>query len=384
MGRLHNQIDNVKRQIELVGKDLEVLFGELGMLVSDLRQPMASDTCEQPYRLLALAKAEHEELGARIEHLRQIGEQISHASSRISELKALIASQERLLAVVYGRLGVIAWEETASKVLSESLVHLIPQVNEQQKRIADLEMHYRQLQERVTIQKGPMHLPLRMRTWFFSEKLKRITNTHESFFTGTGKAIAEAGCIRQLASESAPCLEKEYSDLSQEMAGWNEEVTVLRQRIFSNRNKLEAAGVAGSVGRKLQELGDQYKVSADRLKMLAVSYGKIICQIPDPWKEVDVTAAVLKCYDQIRRHERIRGQLEKRIAELEIEIDISELLLIISQDEERVAHLKQTIDQFTRQISDIQISIRENRDKIGSLKMKMLPEPDISQGRELQ
>ena len=373
MGRLHNQIDNVKHQIEMVGRDLDVLFEELGMLVAALRQPIASELCEQPYLLLAQAKSEHGELCARTGHLAQIGEQITHAATRIAELKDKTTKEQKRLAVVHARLGVIAWEESASQVLAESLVHLIPQVNEHQKRIADMEMHHRQVKQRIEEVQGVKQYQLRLEAWIIATRLRKVTDTSEGFFIETGRAIAEAGCIRQLASELAPQLEEEHSVLSRELAGWNEEIFVLKQTIHSNRTKLEAEGVAGSVGRKVQELQDAVKASNERMRSLAIAYGKVICQLPDPWKGTEVGSAVLRCYDQIRRHERVRAQLEKRIHELEVEIDISELLLIISQDEERIDHLQQTIDQFNRQVMEIKTSIREKREKIGLLKKGQNP-----------
>ncbi len=373
MGRLHNQIDNVKRQIEMVGKDLDVLFEELGMLVAALRQPMASGLCEQPYLLLAQAKAEHAGLCARTEHLASIDEQITHASSRIAELKEKVLQDQKRLAVVQARLGVIAWEESASHVLAESLVHLIPQVNEQQKRIADMEMHHLRVKQRVLEARGIRKYQLHLESWIIARRLRKVNDTSEGFFSETGRAIAEAGCIRQLASELAPQLEEEYSIVSRELAGLNEEIFVLKETIHSNRTKLEAEGVAGSVGRKVQELEDAVKASSERVRNLAIAYGKVLCQPADPWTGMEVGSAVLRCYDQIRRHERVRLQLEKRIHELEVEIDISELLLIISQDQERIAHLQQTIDQFNRQVMEIQASIRENREKIGLLKKSQAP-----------
>jgi uncharacterized phage infection (PIP) family protein YhgE len=370
MGRLHNQIDELKRGMEAEEHDLEILFTELGLLVCDLRQPFATGPCEQPYLQLAKTKTEHQDINARIDHLKQIGQQISRSASRISEVTDLIHTNEGLLSTVFSRIGVIAWEESASHVLPENLAHLLPDVTEQQKQIAHMQVQCTQAEQDILATNGVKKIPIYVKSYVLRRRLKRITDDSEFSFAESGRSIAAAGCIRQLASESAPALEEEYDRLSQEVAGYSEEITVLKQSISSSRDKLEKASVSGSVERTLLELKEMQKAASEKLGLHAGLYGKTICRLDDPWKDLEIPPEVLKCYDQIRRHERIHSQMEKRIGELRIEIDISELLLLIGQDEERIAHLHDTIAQFEHQIDEIRLTIQENRERISKLKQR--------------
>lgn len=178
-------------------------------------------------------------------------------------------------------------------------------------------------------------------------------------------------CIRHLASPSAVKLDQEYHDITRKIAVWKEEISLLVNRISTDKHKLEAVGVAGSVERKVIELQGVRKEQDALVSKLAVAYAATIRVQQNPWKSVEVTAETLRCYDQIRRHERIRLQLEKRIVELKMEEAIGELIFLIEQDEERIVHLRQMIDQYNRQIDDIQKSIGINREKIGELKKSL-------------
>lgn len=166
-------------------------------------------------------------------------------------------------------------------------------------------------------------------------------------------------------------LDKEFRSLTRQKAVWEEEMSLLQQRIFSDRGKLEEVGVAGSIERKVQELQNQRKVQSQQVRRLAMNCGRAVCVLENPWKSGEVNAEILRCYDQIRRHERIRAQLEQRIAELKIEQQIGQIVAIVEQDEERILHLQQLIDQYNRQIEDIQRTIVGNREQIGALKKRL-------------
>lgn len=371
MGRQRSQIEVVQRQIAVVDHDLEVLFAELGMHVLTLRQPVVSDGCEQPYLDLAKAKAALDDTDARILHFKQIGQNIQDASSRIGHVKDLLGEHERKLRLVYSRLGVIAWEEASSQVLSETVRRLLPSIEEQQRKANSLKKNHESASRRSR-ESGPwFKIPLKVKELLAEKRLNRYSRSHEEFFVESGRAIAEALCIRQLASSSAVELDGEYRTLMGEIAAWKEEMDMLHQKISTEQSRLEKEGAAGSIDRKVQDLEARRKDEAESVRIFAAVYGKAICSLSNCWKEIDVHTETLRCYDQIRRHERIRKQLEQRITELEIEREITDLVLLIEQDEERVLYLRQTIDQFNRQIDDIGRTIGRNREKIGQLKHRL-------------
>ena len=371
MGRQRSQIEVVERQISVVDHDLGVLLAELGMHVLNLRQPVVSGDTQDAYQALAKEKGNLDELETRILHLQQIGQSVQDAHAGIEKLKQQIAEHEQALKITFARIGVIAWEESSSSVLSDVIRTILPTIGERQQKVAALK-EQRDLAARQSSERGVVaSIPLRMRAFVVSRRLEKYARGHEEFFVATGKAIADASAIRHLASSSAVSLDDQFHEKSRQVAAWREEMSLLQDRISHDKNKLEQAGVAGSVERKIQDLQQAYREKSHMVSLLSTAYARTICLQENPWKAVDVNAETLRCYDQIRRHERIRKQLEKRIDELRIESDIGELVYLIEQDEERIRHIQLTIEQHNRQIEDIQRFIGQNRERIGELKRSL-------------
>lgn len=371
MGRQRSHIEVVERQISVVDHDLGVLLAELGMHVLDLRQPVVLGDAKDAYHMLAKAKAELDELESRIQHLQQIGRRVQDAHADIGKLRQKVAGEEQSLRIVFARIGVIAWEESASNVLSEVIRNILPTIGERQQKVSDLKAARDQAQRKSIEKEGFSRFPMRMRAFLVSKRLERYARGHEEFFVATGKTIAEASAIRHLASASAVALDEQFHGKSRQMAAWQEEMALLEHQISHDKSKLEEEGVAGSVERKILDLQQAQRDKSLVVTGLSVAYARIICLMENPWKGVEVNAETLRCYDQIRRHERIRRQLEKRIDELRIESDIGELVYLIEQDEERIRHIRLTIEQHNRQIEDIQRSIVKNRERIGEMKRSL-------------
>ncbi len=371
MGRQRNQIEVVERQISVVDHDMEVLLAELGMHILELRQPVLPDDAVPTYHHLSREKSVLDDMDARIENLRHIGQSLLDANARIATLKQSISGNESRLRIVYGRIGVIAWEEATSGVLSEIIRKELPLIDEMQAKVAALKQTKDTANMRSRESYRMLRLPFKLHELISARRLAKYSKGHEDFFIQIGGAIAAASSTNHLQSRSAMDLDKEFRGLTREISVWKEEMSLLQQRIFSDKGKLEEVGVAGSIERKVQELQNQRKGQSQQLHKLAVSCGRAVCSLENPWKSGEVNAEILRCYDQIRRHERIRVQLEQRIAELKIEQEIGEIVAIVEQDEERILHLQQLIDQYNRQIEDIQRTIVGNREQIGTLKKRL-------------
>ena len=112
MGRLHNQIEAVRREIAAVDKDLELLFADYGMLVFRLDTAPTDGRFTQYFQELKKVVGDYEVLQERIAHLSGIEQQLDSASSRIVQLKSMMTQVRKQLALVYSRIGAIAWEES--------------------------------------------------------------------------------------------------------------------------------------------------------------------------------------------------------------------------------------------------------------------------------
>jgi chromosome segregation ATPase len=372
MGRQRSQIEVVERQITVVHHDMEVLLAELGMLILDLPQPVVADGSADLYHRLVQEKAKLDDCDARIENLKQIEQSLHDAHARIVQIKSSVKAHRQQLRVVYARIGVIVWEEATGHVLSPIIGNAVPRVFEMQQKVTSLKESHESTSQKVKQSSPIFRLPLKMQEAVIARRLARFTRGHEEFFVELGQAVAQASCIRHLHSAAAVSLDADYLTLTREIGVWEEELAVLQQQISSNKGKLEQAAGPATLERKLSELQGERNILSDLVRSLAVEYGTLVCSLENPWKSIAVHAELLRCYDQIRRHERIALQLNRQIDELKIEQEIGELVYLIEQDEERVAHLRQLIDQYSGQIEEIQKSIVHNREHIAELKRTLM------------
>ena len=368
MGRQRSQIEIVERQISVVDHDIKVLLAELGLHIIALRQPVVPGDSMVAYQQLVSEKSVLDDYDARITHLQQIGQSLQDASARVASLRNTVVQHEKLLQIVFGRIGVIAWEEASSGVLSPVIKAVLPDIDQKQQRAVVLKQNKDSIVLKTQETSSILKITFKLQEFIASRRLDKFSRSNEEFFIQTGQTIAESHLTKHLESNATVKLDEEFHNLTREVEAAQDELSLLQKRITKDKSSLEEVGVAGSVERKIQELQNMRKNQAEVVQRLAVDYGKVICSLENPWKSEYVDAETLRVYDQIRRHERIRGQLETRIDELRIEQQIGELIFLIEEDEERIGHLRQLIDQYNRQIEDIQKDIGLRREQIVHMK----------------
>ena len=146
----------------------------------------------------------------------------------------------------------------------------------------------------------------------------------------------------------------------------------MEKEIEKAKNNLESEGIAGSIERKVQEVQQLEQEKSAVVKTLAAKYGKYFIENKSNFFEKELDEKSYECYEQIKRHNKIKADLEKQKKELLIESEIGELIFLIEQDEERIGHINKTIDQYNQQIDEIKLSIGTNREKIGKLKQALV------------
>jgi len=152
------------------------------------------------------------------------------------------------------------------------------------------------------------------------------------------------------------------------MAGCHDEIQMLSERVQTDRRSLADEGLDGSIVRRINALEEELEAKQAQMHSLAATYGRLVRTELESTQRPIVSEEIARCLDQIQRHERVRSQLQQRIRALESEIEVSELLLLIQQDEERMEHLHQTIAQFNKQLEEVQQSIDHNKERIHDLR----------------
>jgi len=368
MGRHRNQIEQIERQIGEVNHDIDLLFSDLSLHILTLESPVIIGDNHLPYQNLKQAKELLDDYERKIVLMQKLKEGVLDANGRIRRLKGLIKEKEEELNEVYGRLGVIAWEEASSGVLSSEIKRALPSIEE--RRIlfntvkAEQENKESKKRESHPLLKAPLQVNVLLSQW----KINKLIRGNREFFTATGKVLADSDLTVALVSEKGPELEQRYGDLKGEIGVCQDEIASLKQHVAASQGSLEGIGVTGSVSRKLIELQTLKREQSQQVGRLAIAYGRFLWTQGE-WRSLSNEAE--KLYTQIERHEKVRGQLEKQIIELRLEEEIGDLIFLVDQDEERILHLRQTIEQYNRQIEEIQKAISLNREKIGILKRSL-------------
>ncbi len=368
MGRHRNQIEQIERQIGEVNHDIDLLFSDLSLHILTLESPVIIGDNHLPYQNLKQAKELLDDYERKIVLMQKLKEGVLDANGRIRRLKGLIKEKEEELNEVYGRLGVIAWEEASSGVLSSEIKRALPSIEERRILFNTVKAEQENKESKKRGSHPLLKAPLQVNVLLSQWKINKLIRGNREFFTATGKVLADSDLTVALVSEKGPELEQRYGDLKGEIGVCQDEIASLKQHVAASQGSLEGIGVTGSVSRKLIELQTLKREQSQQVGRLAIAYGRFLWTQGE-WRSLSNETE--KLYTQIERHEKVRGQLEKQIIELRLEEEIGDLIFLVDQDEERILHLRQTIEQYNRQIEEIQKAISLNREKIGILKRSL-------------
>ncbi len=369
MGRHRNQIEQIERRISEVNHDIDLLLSDLALHLLTLETPIIVEGNLLPYQNLKQAKELLDEYERKIVLMQKLKEGVMDANGRIRRLKGLIKEKEEALNEVYGRVGVIAWEEASSGNLAEEIKEAFPLIEERHTYLNDLRRDQRANREKQESSHPLLRVPFQVNVLFYQWRLNKLARSNREFFTTSGMELANSNLIASLASDRKTELGQHYEDLKGEIAVCRDEIAALNQHVAASKGSLEGIGVTGSVSRKLVELQNMKREQSILVGRLAIAYGRSIWNQGEKWRSISEESE--RSYDQIERHEKIRGELEKKIVELRLEEEIGELVFLVEQDEERIFHLRQTIEQHNRQIEETQKAIALNREKIGALKRSL-------------
>jgi len=368
MGRQRSQIDEVKRKITLVERDLEVLYGDLGLHLSHLKPITTTKEVVDCHKTLTESKEVLSSFASRLENLRALSKSLDDAHITLGQLKKNLALSNQKLKETFGRIGVIIWEEAASKVISNEIFNLIPEVPAKQKELANLNKSLKELEKLLSEVKFHKKISIRYKIFKVNQQLKKENSERGEFFILIGKKLAQNDLIKLLASKVAEELNQLYRNLLDETELYNGEIEKVSNQISSGKKELQDQGVVGSVEKKIGELVQKEKEQSQKVTKEAIKYAHLIYQEEIDWNKEDFNNEILESYEQIERHKKIKKELEKQQQELLLESEIGQLLYFIEQDQQRIEHIQKSIDQYNRQIDQIKNEIKKNREEIGKLK----------------
>lgn len=364
MGLSHQQIEKLKREISAVDHKIELLYAEFGQLAFTRGQLINTNNSKRLTQEITQLFGQLKQEQNRLEHLEALASQLDNVQNRLKQLRALSEQTKNLLDVLYGRVGVIAWEEYLSGALSDSLQEFVKAYVTHHGELEELKRKREQLQER---ENGQDNLLLRFKRGHLERSQRKMSDKSHRLYVEVGQEIAQAELIRELKSSVASELEENYQALYNERITWESEFNHADGLLKDSRNELEEAGVAGPVEKKIQELREAVKNLNERQRRLANAYGREVRR-----NLLQVTGENFELLSREERHlqaaENERETLENQIEILQKEAEIEEQSLLIGQDQERISYIRESIANHQRQIDEIESSIQRRQQRIATLK----------------
>ncbi len=375
MGRLQVEISGIEKEIELARRDLDVLFEEFGQMAAALRLTVNIPVCSEENHDYAHARNDLEATEIRLAHVRSALAEIDNRSSRITSLKSALASMEQEHAICCLKAGAIAFEAACAGTLPEHLQQMLPSIDDQQRIYAMWQVRRNKAEQRLFASHGIPHALARMQVRYCSRRLGSVSRSYEQLFRKIGQQMDSNGCVMDLPGLNAPPLARALSKIDSDMVGLREEIELQHKQIEQVQGSLAEAmqdtSAKAQASRRIEELEKQQAEQALVVRACAIEYGKALAREGYRWLDIPaVTDQIKECHVQITRHERRIQMMQRKISTLKIGIEVEELELLISQDAERIGHLKEQIGMYQRQILEVQEEIMRHRKDIDELHAK--------------
>jgi hypothetical protein len=371
MARQQSQIEEVEKRITGVSNILQQLYAQLGELALPLDDFVITKESKPLYTNFFHSVEQSNSIKARLGKFKDISASFKNNTHRLKELVVEKKEQEELLKLLYSRIGVIVWEEASSGVLDSTILEAIPNITVRQKESILLSTAHAKAKERREKSSLLLKLPLSVDLRVKSLRLKKHTSKYNEFFVYIGKIVATNTYFALLHSTRSSLFEKEYASISQAIEDITEESAMIGEQIRFSRHKLEQEGINGSLARKINEIESEYKEANKVRNHAAILYGKHIAAILDVTHSQSYLPHIIDCYDQIIRHQELKTELLRTIKKLTIEKKIEELVLLLQQDEDHIAHIELSIGQLNRQIEEINKMMASKKEQIGTLQQQL-------------
>ncbi len=371
MARQQSQIEEVEKQVTDVSKVLQHLYAQLGELALPIDTYTITNEAKSLFNNFSLSVDASNSIKAKLSKFTDISASFKNNSHRLKELAAQKKNYDQQLKLLYSKIGVIVWEESSSDVIDPQIIKMIPEIiamQEESKTLFEIE---KKAKERYKTSFFLLKVPCRVDATIKSHRLKKHTSKYKEFFIRTGRTVATQSLIPLLHSSHTTVFEKEYKELIIHIAEIDEESTMIAEQIRYSHRKLEQEGINGSLAKKINEIENELREANKVRNHAAILYGKYIAAVithPDPKK---YSSQIIDVYEQIMRQQELKTELLRTIKRLTIEKKIEELVLLLQQDEEHVAHIELSIGQLNRQIEEINKVMASKKEQIGALQQQL-------------
>ncbi len=372
MGRQMIQIEEIAREIEHVSSDLQGLYASLAEYARFYPQLAENADTFALYQKFVYLVEQSDSLTTKITMLKNLHDSILDGSNRVKEIEKDKKEISEKLNLLYSRIGAIAWEESYSNVLDQSILELIPKITQLHKEYSHLTTRHYNAKNKATSSLWFMKIPLSVQERIMKGQLDNLLKNNTKLFIEFGRIIAESSLIPSLISDSAPQIQEQYIEYLSLIKMKDDELVVVKEQMSSSKSQLEQEGMGVSIAKRIGELETALKESSKQRRLSAIMYGKTLTTIMSCEESKEYPSAVRECFDAIIEQQYIKTQLLRTTKKLNIEKKIEELVLLLRQDEDHVLHIEVQIGQLNHQIEEIHKAMAEKKEQIGSFQQQLL------------
>ncbi|MDC7247888.1 MAG: hypothetical protein PQJ35_06075 [Sphaerochaetaceae bacterium] len=371
MARQHSQIEEVERQVAEVGRVLQHLYAQLGELALSCGSPVMTKEAKSLYEDFSRCAAQSEKVKSRLAKFQDIKASFKRNSNRLKELSSEKKERNEFLKLLYSRIGVIVWEEAESGVLSDRILLKIPEIQAMQEESSVLSSARDDADRRYQSAHFLLKIPMKVNVRMKNRRLKFHTGKYGEFFIRIGRTVATQNLISSLNSTKRSLFNKEHTELLKIINEIDEEAAMISEQIRYSHHRLEQEGINGSLARKISDIESELRESDKARNHAAILYGKYISAMIDPSELEEHFPGMTGCYHQIIEQQELKTELLGSIKRLSIEKKIEELVLLLQQDEDHIAHIELSIGQLNRQIEEIRKTMASKKEQIGLLQQQL-------------
>jgi len=367
MGTFQADILQKQKEIESHRGDLYTLYADLGFSVALIEQITPLGFATEELDQFVEVDTKYEEARQTYERIKGFIGQLEDRSRKIQQIEADIRSLNVPRKKLHARLGAIAYEAFGSDTLPDYLLETCtPLFTEHYTIIRKLQDAMEACKTQKS--KGPLNT---LQCSLLNLRLQRNRKQVIPLLVKAGSILAKLGCEADLpgvgkevlVSELAQFKKREQA-LQQELNIHHSAVAKLRsQEKESPKNQLETSRV---------QLRDMEK---QRTKV-SFLYGKALYEkLELKASSQQVGSASIALMEQITLHLHRVDRLERDIFGLQNQMKVEELEAQIELENQKIRHLRTQIEQSSKQISQVDLSIARKRDKITALRpRKALPD----------
>lgn len=366
MDKRKSEIQEHQQEIDELDLSIERQNGELGQRILS-RKNCEIEALQELYssgkeleKNIAESEKQRDAILRNLDRQREIEDELSEIEK---EDKMYQASWQDLV----GSLGAHAYRVYRSGTLDKGefrsifsgIDEIVADIQEKEQQVQDLE-------EKLAAKNFFQKVPITAKISVLRNSISRLEKKRDSELPVIGEALLESEKIENVPDEQARSV---TSNLKQQEEGRQERIERIEE-LTKDREKLndELAGMTGdsNADKRLKQLDEEIAEYRDQLFEHTKNIGKAYLLQPSSEKEVPKeTAEILQRIEELQERKRNH---ERRVQNLQSQLEIEELQEGMKKKEEQIARLEKRIGEEKDMVQEIKDELHADNNRVQDLR----------------